>query len=1040
MRLFRSARGWAILFGLLGSVAALAVPFMPVEHQSTTLEWPTAQGTRAVSAPLVAYSPLSLDLRVPCATARGLDARSAGPDALLSTNPPESPYGDLTGLRLDVHDGQLRLIVRGQQLGAGNLPPGDCTIAVRSDGNGTSAVVGNERIADVTGDSRPQMTGIYSQLDSAVDDVRGVAFTAEVDNRYDTSPTGLKVGVIALALLGCAGSLIALRRIDVTSAHRPRALTRARWRPTARDVVVTAALVAWWLIGAMTADDGYFLTMARTRDDLGYVNDFYRWFSGTVAPLGWFVELQAWWVSISTATPWVRVPALAMGVASWALISRGVLPRLGGQVRRSGAAGWAAAAVFLACWLPYDNGLRPESIVVVLALLALCAAESAIATRRLTPLAFGLIVAAFSVAVNPHGTVAALPFLAGAKPLLQLVGPRAEQFGWPAVLATIAAPGLVVLAAAFGDQTLGSVADATAVRTDIGPSQSWYQELSRYTLLFGQTADGSLTRRFAVLLLMLCAATCAVVLLRRGRIRGAALGPSRRLLAVTGLYFVALALTPTKHTHHFGVLAAVGGAVAALAALATGGTVLRSRRNRAGFFAGLMVVLAFCFTGNNSWWYVSGWGVPWFDKPPSINGYAASSVALLIAAGAAVVALIEHLRFDPDRTPKPAESDRSRALRLGTAPLSLVCALLMLAELASLAKVIPERWHTYNMATDNVRQLFGLSCGLSDYIDVERDPLASVLTISAHQPTDVTGELNSGFRRDGLPSTTNASGTANWTPPHRFGSDRAPVWGSHGAPAGVAELRTSWYDLPRSAAAGETPLVVSAAGTTTAPNSLVVEFGRDTPQGFEVVHRARVAQGPDPSWRDHRIGVDGAARGATKARITAHDRTLGKDGWLAVSAPRAPHLTSMTDFVGEAPTFVEWTAALAHPCLQITSIHHGIAELPRFRVSGGGEVRDIGQGWSSPDSGGPFGYLNVATSMVELPTYLINDINRDWGSLYAVHPYEPHALPAAAAMHVRGQVRWGWWRPGPLPKPVQLPGDVANSYDRTDLHPDPAGE
>ncbi len=119
--------------------------------------------------------------------------------------------------------------------------------------------------------------------------------------------------------------------------------------------------------------------------------------------------------------------------------------------------------------------------------------EYAIATQRLPPAAVGLIVAAFSVAVNPHGMVAVLPFLAGAKPLLHLVRRRAGRFAWSPVLAPITAAVLVVLVASFSDQTWRTVSDATAVRSEIGPSQSWYQELSRYTLLFGQSPDGSLT-------------------------------------------------------------------------------------------------------------------------------------------------------------------------------------------------------------------------------------------------------------------------------------------------------------------------------------------------------------------------------------------------------------------------------------------------------------------------------------------------------------------------------------------------------------------
>ncbi|MCX2729350.1 arabinosyltransferase domain-containing protein [Saccharopolyspora sp. NFXS83] len=1046
----RSLRRIAAVSGLLGVLAALLVPFLPVRYEVTELRWPTAGGTQAVSAPLAAYQPLRLDFDVPCATARALDARSPEPAVLLSTNPPEAEYGTLTGLRLEVHDGTLRLLSQGQQLGTAPLAAGDCAISVHSDGTATNAEVGGERFAHVPGDARPQLTGIHSDVDGAVDDVRGLSFSAEVDDRYNSHPTPLKIAAMALAVLGCAVALWALHRIDVSAGRTPVRRARGRWRPTGRDAAVTAALLAWWLIGAMTADDGYFLTMARARDDLGYVNDFYRWFSGPVAPMGWFVELQARWVAFSTATPWIRLPALGMGLLSWFLMSRFVLPRLGQRVRRSRAAGWAAAAVFLACWLPYDNGLRPEPVVVVLSLLALCAVEYAVATRRLAPAALGLLTAAFAVGVNPHGMVAALPFLAAAKPLLLLVRRRAARFGWSAVLAPIAASGVLVLVAAFSDQPWQAVADSAEVRSEIGPSQSWFEELSRYALLFGMSPDGSLTRRFPVLLLALCLATCTAVLLRRGRIRGAALGPSRRLLTVAALYFVALALTPTKHTHHFGVIAAVGGAVAAMTALATSSTVLRSRRNRAVFFAGLMVVLAFAFTGTNAWWYVSGWGVPWFDKPPSIGGYQFSTAMLVVAAGALVLALVEHLKLDERTPPVVVEEDRSRALRLGSAPLSIVCALLMLAELASLAKAIPERWDTYNLATDNVRQLAGASCGLSDSVHVENDPIAGMLTVAPHQPTtavpDAPSEedesadehlrrIDTGFRPNALPGTKNPdTGQPTWTPPHRFGTDRAPVWGSHGSPDGTGRLRTPWYELPDRARSGEVPIVVSAAGTTSGTNSLTAEFGRDAERGFEVLDSAPLAQDGERHWRDHRVA---APAEATRVRIVARDRALSEDGWMAVSAPRAPRLSVMTDVIGDAPAFVEWPAAMAHPCLNATTIHHGIADLPRYRISGGGDVRGTGQGWSAPDAGGPFGYLNVATSMTELPTYLRNDMSTDWGSLYAVHPYEPDALPASAAAHTRTEDHWGWWSPGPTPNPITLPGDVPDSNDRDDVRPGP---
>nr|WP_228045864.1 arabinosyltransferase C-terminal domain-containing protein [Saccharopolyspora sp. HNM0983] len=411
-----------------------------------------------------------------------------------------------------------------------------------------------------------------------------------------------------------------------------------------------------------------------------------------------------------------------------------------------------------------------------------------------------------------------------------------------------------------------------------------------------------------------------------------------------------------------------------------------------------------------------------------------------------LVALVEHLKVDERQPPVAIEENRSRALRLGTAPLSIACALLVLAELAALAKVIPERWDTYTLATDNVGQLAGRSCGLSDSVYVEDDPASGVLPASDHQPEhpvpDARGgqdesprqylaHTSRGFARGGLPDTRDpAEGQPTWTPPNRIG----PVSGSYGAPTRTGEIRTPWSGLPERARTGEVPVVVSAAGTTSGANAVTVEFGRDTAAGFEILDRVAVGRGGDRSWSDERVPTPEAA---TKVRLVAEDRALDENGWLAVSPPRAPQLTPMTDVVGDDPAFVEWTAAMVHACANMTRIRNGIAELPRYRISGGQELRDMGQGWSAPNAGGPFGYLNVATSMAEVPTYLRNDGGTDWGSLYEVHPYEPDALPATAAADTRIEQHWGWWRPGPPSTPITLPGDAPASNDRSDIQPGP---
>ncbi|NED64519.1 hypothetical protein G3I15_26705, partial [Streptomyces sp. SID10244] len=90
---------------------------------------------------------------------------------------------------------------------------------------------------------------------------------------------------------------------------------------------------------------------------------------------------------VSLAAPWMRLPAFLLGLLGWWLISREVIPRLGRAVRNSTPAVWSAAFVFLAIWLPYNNGLRPEPAEAVGALLTWCCVERAIATRRMLPYA-----------------------------------------------------------------------------------------------------------------------------------------------------------------------------------------------------------------------------------------------------------------------------------------------------------------------------------------------------------------------------------------------------------------------------------------------------------------------------------------------------------------------------------------------------------------------------------------------------------------------------------------------------------------------------
>ena len=176
--------------------------------------------------------------------------------------------------------------------------------------------------------------------------------------------------------------------------------------------------------------------------------------------------------------------------------------------------------------------------------------------------------------------------------------------------------------------------------------------------------DGSVARRFAVLTLLLALAVSVAMTLRKGRIPGTATGPSRRIIGITIISFLAMMFTPTKWTHHFGVFAGLAGSLGALAAVAVTAAAMRSRRNRTIFAATVLFMMALSFASVNGWWYVSNFGVPWSNAVPGValrlHHHPAGSVRAGPAGGG--VAALHRARRQSDRATAAldAESPRRR--------------------------------------------------------------------------------------------------------------------------------------------------------------------------------------------------------------------------------------------------------------------------------------------------------------------------------------------------------------------------------------------
>jgi len=1029
---YRTARLIAAIAGLLGTLAAILTPFLPVTQTTAQLNWPQNGTLASVTAPLIGYVPTDLTIDVPCATAAGLTATNT---VLLSTVPKQAPKAVDRGLLIQRANNDLVVVVRNTPVVSAPmsqvLSPAcqKLTVTAHADTvTGTFVGLTNGKDSDDPGapltgergghDLRPQIVGVFTDLSGPAP--AGLNLSATIDTRYSTGPTALKLMAMLLGVAMTVVALGALHVLDTADGIRHRRFLPARcWRLSGLDVLVLAVLVWWHFVGANTSDDGYILTMARVSENAGYMANYYRWFGTPEAPFGWYYDLLALWAHVSTTSIWMRLPTLAMALACWWLISREVIPRLGVAVKHSRAAAWTAAGMFLAFWLPLNNGLRPEPIIALGILATWCAVERGVTTSRLLPVAIACILGALTLFSGPTGVASIGALLVAVGPLLTIVRRRSRQFGLLPLLAPIMAATTVTVILIFRDQTFAAVAQASALKRTVGPSLTWFDEHIRYARLFLTTPDGAIARRFAVLALILALAVAVAMMLRRGHIPGTATGPSRRIIGVTVISFLAMMLTPTKWTHHFGVFAGLAGAIGALAAIAVTPHVLGSRRNRAVFAAAALFVTALSFASVNGWWYVAGFGVPWSDRMPEFRlGFTT------VLLGLTILALLLAAWYHFSGSGPGAGSAREPG-RLTGSPLAVLAWLLVVFEVGSLTLGMVDQYPAFSVGRSNLQALTGKTCGLADDVLVESAPglLRPALGPAATEgfsanaiPADVAAEPVTEPPAGGniLDADTDTPALRATRVTLPFGLDPAtPVLGSW--LAGVqqpARLRSQWYRLP---ARDSAPLLVVSAAGRFSPGAVSVEWATDQQAGEGQpggsVPLADI--GPAPGWRNLRAPLAAVPREATLVRVVAVDDDLAPSRWIAVTPPRVPALRTLQQEVGSGdPVLLDWLVGLAFPCQRPFGHAHGVTEVPKWRILPGQFDAAANSPVMDNIGGGPLGISELLFTAVTVPSYLRNDWLRDWGALQRLTLIYPDATPAR--LELGTATRGGLWSPAPL--------------------------
>ncbi|WP_297451871.1 arabinosyltransferase domain-containing protein [uncultured Corynebacterium sp.] len=1090
-------RWTAIIAGIVGFICFVVAPFLPVVNTQSSLSWPQNGSLNSVDAPLMAQAPLDLNIDLPLSLTEELSGKRT---TLLSTVPPTAEKPTERALMVRAGEDGLDVILRDsvelsldkKELAANT----DKVLKIRSTEDKTTIGIDGAKSSDgeklattLENDVRPQVTGIYTDLpvdgDAAKAVADGLKVEMNIDSRYTSHPTVVKYIVMYLGLLLTLASLVALARIDhIDGSSRTPLFKRGTWKPTPLDWLVGAILVVWHFMGGNTSDDGYIFTMARVSEGSGYMANYYRWFGAPESPFGSpYYDLLSLMVKVSTSSVWMRLPALVSALLVWFIISRMVIPRLGDKIAQRRVAYWSAAGVLLAFWLPYNNGLRPEPVIALGSLLTWIFIERAILTRRLLPAAVAVIIATLALGSGPTGLMAVAALLAGLPMLVRIVVERHKALGggWQAPLMQIApflAAGTAILVGVFGDQTLATVRESIRVRSIIGPSEPWYNEYVRYYWLVLQSVDGAFPRRFPVLIALACLSITIAALLRYRTVPGALAGPSARLVFMyIGTMFF-MTFTPTKWTHHFGVYAGIAASLAALAAMAISHWVVGNPRNQLFFAGAFTFILAFSLMGINGWWYVSSYGVPWFDKTIQFRGHQLGSLimvlALLLLLAGAVMNFVQEFRTKSE--PQKPSSRMRRINAFASSPIAVTTLLVTLFSVASLGKGAVSQYPAYSIAMGNLRSLTGQTCNLASDVLMETDPNNGFLNTVDGTPLENSLQGNDkarGFDPNGVPSDMKAeavstsqsqastadneestsdssitvedsstSGTSGGQRaekgvngsqvelPFGLDPDKVPVLGSYSKDIQrPAYLETSWFQLPE--IDDDHPLlIVSAAGrifhhdfngVAQQGRKLVAQYGRTggDEDGFEVLAEAEpIDIGPAPTWRNLRFVTDEIPEGATAVRLVAEDNDVSEDQWLALTPPRLAELESMNDVISpETPTLPDWPVAFQFPCQRPFDHFAGVAELPKYRITPDRGLKVVGADiWMHADGGGPLGFTEAINEITVVPAYLKNDWRRDWGSVEKLTPRlnQDDVKPDLAEIQYEEVTHSGLYSPGEM--------------------------
>ena len=285
------------------------VPLLPVKQTTATIAWPQAPGPDGlvtdITAPLVSGAPQALDVSIPC---RAIATLPAGGGLVLSTIPPAGHRRHPNGLFVTRHRRRRRSSRsatrwprwRPRARGGVRRLQHAARLGQRRAASAPTSSAYPAPPARCAAEKKPQVAGVFTDLKVAAQP--GLSARIDVDTRFITSPTALKLGRDGARRRLCAGVDRGaggagppeplggdISRSSVTCSTRlATILARRACRPGSPTSASSAPCCCGIVIGAISSDDGYNLTIARVSGDAGYTANYYRFFGATEAPFDWY--------------------------------------------------------------------------------------------------------------------------------------------------------------------------------------------------------------------------------------------------------------------------------------------------------------------------------------------------------------------------------------------------------------------------------------------------------------------------------------------------------------------------------------------------------------------------------------------------------------------------------------------------------------------------------------------------------------------------------------------------------------------------------